>query len=675
MDTRITRLLGIQYPIFQGAMARIADGRLAGSVSEAGGLGIIACGGAPLDWVRQQVQIARSITSKPLGANVMLMDPKADQLAKLLVELDIDVITTGAGSPANYISMWKEAGIKVVPVVASAALAARMERLGADAVVAEGTEAGGHIGELTTFALVPSVCQAVEIPVVAAGGVVDGRGMVAAFALGAEGVQCGTRFLTVEECSVAEAYKERILKAKDSDTIVTGRGTGHPVRGLKNRFSRNCRKIEAAAQSPDELEGLYAGSLRRAVEGDVDNGSLMAGQVACLVHERKTCADVLQEMVGEAQSLGGWTLAQMADANSRRQRALVAPAATPTAPTAADVVGETAAVVETAAATEVALAAPAFDPRLPVFILSGQGAQKPGMGCGLTQIPQVAAALECGSQVFGRDLTYLVTQASAEELGSTLNAQAALAALSLGLSRALMDQDVRPGAVLGFSLGQIPALAVSGMLSDQTMFQLLRKRVELMDQTAQARPGAMSALLKADEASAEKLCRACAQDQVLVPANFNCPGQIVISGDQEAVARAEQAWADGGKRFARLATAGGFHSPLMQQAATEFAAYLEDVDFAQPQIPLICNVNAQPLTPSQAKEHLAAHLVSPVRFSQSVSLLKDAGFTRFTEVGFGGTLSNLVKRVDRGLERACVQDVESLEAEVAFRKTRDERSA
>ena len=675
MDTRITRLLGIQYPIFQGAMARIADGRLAGSVSEAGGLGIIACGGAPLDWVRQQVQIARSITSKPLGANVMLMDPKADDLAKLLVELDVDVITTGAGSPANYISMWKEAGIKVVPVVASAALAARMERLGADAVVAEGTEAGGHIGELTTFALVPSVCQAVKIPVVAAGGVVDGRGMLAAFALGAEGVQCGTRFLTVEECGVAEAYKERILKAKDSDTIVTGRGTGHPVRGLKNRFSRNCRKIEAAAQSPDELEGLYAGSLRRAVEGDVDNGSLMAGQVACLVHERKTCADVLQEMVGEAQSLGGWTLAQMADANSRRQRALAASAATPTAPTAADVVGETAAVVETADATEVALAAPAFDPRLPVFMLSGQGAQKPGMGCGLTQIPQVAAALECGSQVFGRDLTYLVTQASAEELGSTLNAQAALAALSLGLSRALMDQGVRPGAVLGFSLGQIPALAVSGMLSDQAMFQLLRKRAELMDQAAQARPGAMSALLKAEEASVDELCRACAQDQVLVPANFNCPGQIVISGDQEAVARAEQAWAEGGKRFARLATAGGFHSPLMQQAATEFAAYLEDVGFAQPQIPLICNVNAQPLTPSQAKEQLAAHLVSPVRFSQSVSLLKDAGFTRFTEVGFGGTLSNLVKRVDRGLERACVQDAESLEAEVAFRKTRDERSA
>lgn len=680
MDTRITRLLGIQYPIFQGAMARIADGRLAGSVSEAGGLGIIACGGAPLDWVRQQVQIARSITSKPLGANVMLMDPKADDLARLLVELDIDVITTGAGSPANYISMWKEAGIKVVPVVASAALAARMERLGADAVVAEGTEAGGHIGELTTFALVPSVCQAVKIPVVAAGGVVDGRGMVAAFVLGAEGVQCGTRFLTVEECGVAEAYKERILKAKDSDTIVTGRGTGHPVRGLKNKFSRNCRKIEASAQSPDELEGLYSGSLRRAVEGDVDNGSLMAGQVACLVHERKTCADVLQEMVGEAQALGGWTLAQMADANSRRQRALdaaadAAPVAAPAAPTAVKVAGETAAAVQTAAAPEAAPAAPAFDPRLPVFMLSGQGAQKPGMGCGLTQIPQVAAALECGSQVFGRDLAFLVTQASAEELGSTLNAQAALAALSLGLSRALMDQGVRPGAVLGFSLGQIPALAVSGMLSDQVMFQLLRKRAELMDQAAQARPGAMSALLKADEASVNELCLACAQDQVLVPANFNCPGQIVISGDQEAVARAEQSWAEGGKRFARLATAGGFHSPLMQQAATEFAAYLEDVDFAQPQIPLICNVSAQPLTPSQAKEHLAAHLVSPVRFAQSVSLLQGAGFTRFTEVGFGGTLSNLVKRVDRGLERACVQDAESLQAQVAAQKARDERSA
>lgn len=320
MKTRITELLGIEYPVVQGAMARIADGGLAGAVSEAGGLGIIACGGARPEWIREQVARARALTSKPIGINVMLMDPRAGEVAELVCELGVEVVTTGAGSPANYMKMWKEAGVKVVPVVASSALAARMERLGADAVVAEGTEAGGHIGELTTMALVPSVCAAVSIPVIAAGGIVDGRGMLAAFALGAEGVQCGTRFLTVEECSVHEAWKEKVLKAKDSDTIVTGRGTGHPVRGLKNKFARECRKIEMAATSGEELEGMYVGSLARAVAGDVENGSVMAGQVAALVTERGTAAGVIADMVREAEALAGRSLGELAELNSRRER-------------------------------------------------------------------------------------------------------------------------------------------------------------------------------------------------------------------------------------------------------------------------------------------------------------------------------------------------------------------
>lgn len=320
MKTRITELLGIEYPVVQGAMARIADGGLAGAVSEAGGLGIIACGGARPEWIREQVARARALTSKPIGINVMLMDPRAGEVAELVCELGVEVVTTGAGSPANYMKMWKEAGVKVVPVVASSALAARMERLGADAVVAEGTEAGGHIGELTTMALVPSVCAAVSIPVIAAGGIVDGRGMLAAFALGAEGVQCGTRFLTVAECSVHEAWKEKVLKAKDSDTIVTGRGTGHPVRGLKNKFARECRKIEMAATSGEDLEGMYAGSLARAVAGDVENGSVMAGQVAALVTERGTAAGVIADMVREAEALAGRSLGELAELNSRRAR-------------------------------------------------------------------------------------------------------------------------------------------------------------------------------------------------------------------------------------------------------------------------------------------------------------------------------------------------------------------
>lgn len=322
MNTRVTELLGISYPIIQGAMARIADASLAGAVSEAGGLGIIACGGAPLEWVEQQVRAARAITDKPIGANVMLMDPNAAELAQLLVDLKIDVVTTGAGSPANYMDMWKSAGIKVIPVVATSALARRMERLGADAVVAEGTESGGHVGELTTMALVPAVCEAVSIPVIAAGGIADGRGIAAAFALGAEGVQMGTRFLTVDECTVADAYKEKILSAKDSDTIVTGRGTGHPVRCLKNKFSRGVRKLEEnAAQNGDELEAMYVGSLRRAVSGDVDGGSVMAGQIASLVSERKSAAQVIEEIMSEAASLAGRGLDQMAAANATRERA------------------------------------------------------------------------------------------------------------------------------------------------------------------------------------------------------------------------------------------------------------------------------------------------------------------------------------------------------------------
>ena len=323
MKTRVTELLGLEAPVVQGAMARIADASLAGAVSEAGGLGIIACGGAPLDWVEEQVRIARSMTDKPIGANVMLMDPNAAQTAELLAKLRVDVITTGAGSPANYMQLWKDAGIKVVPVVASSALAARMERLGADAVVAEGTEAGGHIGELTTMALIPAVCDAVSIPVIAAGGIADGRGMAAAFALGAEGVQAGTRFLTVDECTISDAYKERVIAAKDADTIVTGRGSGHPVRCLKNKFARTVRKLEGdVAANGDELEAMYVGSLRRAVEGDVDNGTMMAGQSAALVHERATAAEAIARMIEEAEALGGLDLEALAALSARRGRAI-----------------------------------------------------------------------------------------------------------------------------------------------------------------------------------------------------------------------------------------------------------------------------------------------------------------------------------------------------------------
>lgn len=323
MRTRVTELLGIDAPIIQGGMARIADASLAAAVSEGGGLGVIAGGGASLEWMEQQVGMARSLTGKPIGVNIMLMDPQAAQLAKLVCELGVEVVTTGAGSPVEYLPMWKEAGIKVIPVVATTAQAKRMERLGVDAVVAEGTESGGHVGELTTMALVPSVCAAVSIPVIAAGGIADGRGICAAFALGAEGVQMGTRFLTVEECTVADEYKQFVLKAKDSDTMVIGRGSGHPVRCLKNPFSRQIRLLETdLAANGAEIEAMHLGALRRAVGGDVANGTVMAGQVAALVAQRKSAAEVIAELVAEAEALGALDLDAVAALNARRQRML-----------------------------------------------------------------------------------------------------------------------------------------------------------------------------------------------------------------------------------------------------------------------------------------------------------------------------------------------------------------
>ncbi|MEG1097815.1 MAG: nitronate monooxygenase [Raoultibacter sp.] len=318
LSTRVTELLGIEVPVIQGGMAWVANASLASAVSAAGGLGIIACGAAPVAWIAQQIDLARAATDKPIGVNLMLMNPQAAEIAQLLADKHVDVITTGAGSPSVYVPLWKEAGCKVVPVVASAALAARMERCGADAVIAEGCEAGGHIGEITTMCLVPRVCDSVQIPVIAAGGIADGRGMCAAFALGAEAVQMGTRFLTVEECTIADAYKHKVLSAKDSDTIVTGRASGHPVRGLKNAFAREMRKLEAGGSDSAALEAAFAGSLHRAVEGDVETGSLMAGQSACLVHDCKTAAQALADIMREAQALGVLDLSQMARANASR---------------------------------------------------------------------------------------------------------------------------------------------------------------------------------------------------------------------------------------------------------------------------------------------------------------------------------------------------------------------
>ena len=306
MQTRITDLLGIEYPIFQGGMAWVADYHLAAAVSEAGGLGIIGAANAPADWLREQIREAKKLTSKPFGVNVMLMSPHADQVARLIAEEGVAVVTTGAGNPEKYMKLWKEKNIKVIPVVASVALAKRMERCGADAVVAEGCESGGHVGETTTMSLLPQVVDALSIPVIAAGGIADGRGIAAVRMLGAEGVQLGTRFVVTKECQVHENYKSRIIKAKDIDTRVTGRTTGHPVRALRNDMTKKYLDLEKSGASLEELEYLTLGALRKAVvEGDVKEGSVMAGQIAGMIREEKSCKELVEDLMQEASGLLG----------------------------------------------------------------------------------------------------------------------------------------------------------------------------------------------------------------------------------------------------------------------------------------------------------------------------------------------------------------------------------
>lgn len=302
--TRICEICGIEYPIFQGGMAWVSDYYLAASVSEAGGLGIIAAGHLTPDEVREQIRKAKEMTSKPFGVNLMLMSPYIDEVVKVVIEERVKVVTTGAGNPGKYMDAFKSAGIKVIPVVASVALAKRMEREGADAVIAEGMESGGHIGEITTMALVPQVVDAVSIPVIAAGGIADARGFLAAFCLGAEGVQMGTRFALSKECRVHPKWKEMYIKAKDRDTVVTGVTTGHPVRVIRNKLTRKFEELERSGASKEEIEKLGVGALRRAaLEGDVEWGSVMAGQIVGMLNEELSVKEIIDSIINGAKEL------------------------------------------------------------------------------------------------------------------------------------------------------------------------------------------------------------------------------------------------------------------------------------------------------------------------------------------------------------------------------------
>ena len=303
MQNNLCSALGIAYPIFQGGMAWISDAKLAAAVSEAGGLGVIAAGHAPAEYVQEQIKLAKSLTKKPLGVNIMLLSPHAEDVAKVLADEEIDVIITGAGNPAKHMETWRHS--KIIPVVASTALAKMMARSGAFAVIAEGAESGGHIGELSTMALVPQVSDAVDIPVIAAGGIGDGRGAAAAFMLGAAGIQVGTRFLLATECSVHRNYKDMVLKAKDIDTIATGKRLGHPVRALKNTFSREFAKREYDSNiSNEELEKFGEGALKRsAIDGDVASGCFMAGQISGMLKKEQTAAEIIAEIFTEVDGV------------------------------------------------------------------------------------------------------------------------------------------------------------------------------------------------------------------------------------------------------------------------------------------------------------------------------------------------------------------------------------
>lgn len=304
IKSELCSLLGIEYPVFQGGMAWIADGKLAAAVSNGGGLGIIAAGNAPAEYVKEQIKIARSLTDKPIGVNIMLLSPYADDIAPLVIEEKVEVVTTGAGNPSKYIKEWNAAGIKVIPVVASVAMAKLMTRLGASALIAEGGESGGHVGELTTMVLIPQVCDATTLPVIAAGGIADGRGAAAAFMLGACGVQMGTRFLSAEECAIHPVYKEKIVKAGDLCTMVTGKRLGHPVRSLRTPFSREYSKAEYGGMPDDELEALATGALRLAVqEGDNEKGCFLAGQVASMVKEVQPAAEIIRDVISGAETV------------------------------------------------------------------------------------------------------------------------------------------------------------------------------------------------------------------------------------------------------------------------------------------------------------------------------------------------------------------------------------
>ena len=574
MQTRVTGLLKTEYPIIQGGMAWVADYHLAAAVSNGGGLGMIGAANAPAEWVAEQIREVRKRTDRPFGVNIMLMSPHADEVARTVARERVPVVTTGAGNPEQYMTLWKEKDIRVIPVIASVAMAKRMEKCGADAVVAEGYESGGHVGESTTMTLVPQVCDAVNIPVIAAGGIADGRGIAAALMLGAEGVQMGTRFVVTKECHIHPAYKERILKAKDIDTKVTGRSTGHPVRALRNDMTKRYLELEQAGASLEELEYLTLGALRRAVtEGDVLNGSVI---------KKKKVA----------------------------------------------------------------------------FLYPGQGAQMPGMGLDFYEQNSAAAAVvDTAQSVLDFDVKSLCF-AKNDLLNRTEYTQPCLVTCCLAMTAAILETGIAPNMTAGLSLGEYAAIATAGAMDIKTALLLVRKRGLLMQNATKDGFGGMAAVLGLEPDVLEALLK---NTDAVTVANYNCPGQQVITGETQALLEMIPRLKENGAKVIPLKVSGPFHSPFMKPAGEKLERELEQVKLSELQIPYVSNVSAQPITKTeQIWSLLSQGVYSPVKWEQSMRTMLAEGVEYFVEIGPGHTLSTLLKKVNAEAKICTVSTMEDL---------------
>lgn len=630
MKTEVTELLGIEYPIIQGGMAWVAEYHLAAGVSNAGGLGLIGAASAPAEWVREQIREAKKLTDKPFGVNIMLMSPYADDVARIVAEEGVKVVTTGAGNPEKYMQMWKEAGVKVIPVVASVALARRMERCGADALVAEGCEAGGHIGENTTMVLVPQIVDAVNIPVIAAGGIADGRGMAAAFMLGARGMQLGTHFVVTKESIVHENYKRAIIKARDIDSRVTGRSTGHPVRALRNQMTKEYLRLEQEGASFEELEHLTLGGLRKSVvEGDVANGSVMAGQSAAMVKEECTCKELIERLVRETDALikgAGFydTVSVSAKSAGKLSSGRIA------------------------------------------FVYPGQGAQKCGMGADFYEHSKAASELfDMAGELLNIDMKALCFQEN-DKLDQTEYTQAALVTACLAMTRALTERGLKPDVTAGLSLGEYCAVSAAGGMSETDAIRTVRERGILMERAVPAGEGAMAAVLGM---TGEAVLEVIENRKGVSIANFNCPGQIVITGESKAVEEAAAALKEAGaKRTVMLNVSGPFHSSMMRPAGEALAQVLEQVELSELRIPYVTNVTAEYVTDvRETKELLARQVSASVRWQESIERMIADGVDTFVEIGPGKTLAGFMKKINRDVRMYNVgtwEDIEKVAAEL-----------